>query len=191
MSKVQAEVLGAVGPTARASGIEKDIRNESPYAAYQDSGLKIVVESNGDLEARFVVRIKELFESYRLIRNILHTIPEGDLRTGIPRRIKAGEAITRVEAPRGELFYYIKSAGGDSPERMHIRTPTICNMTSVIKLVIGHQLADVPMILVGIDPCFSCNDRMVIVDDGKEEKQGWTWEELRQYGIEYYYERNN
>lgn len=191
MTKVQAEVLGAVGPTARASGIEKDIRIESPYAAYPDSRLKIVVDSIGDLEARFVVRIKELFECYRLIRKILHSLPEGDLKAGIPRRIKAGEAITRVEAPRGELFYYIKSAGKDSPERLHIRTPTICNMTSVVKLVIGHQLADVPMILVGIDPCFSCNDRMVIVDHGKEEKQGWTWEELRRYGIEYYYGRNN
>ena len=67
----------------------------------------------------------------------------------------------RVEAPRGELFYFIKSNGSDKPERLKVRTPTICNMTSVIKLAVGHQLADVPMILAGIDPCFSCNDRTV------------------------------
>jgi NADH-quinone oxidoreductase subunit D len=74
----------------------------------------------------------------------------------------------RVEAPRGELFYFVKSNGTDKPERVKVRTPTICNMTTVVKLVVGHQLADVPMILAGIDPCFSCNDRMVIVRDNRK-----------------------
>ena len=104
----------------------------------------------------------------------------------MPRRIKPAETVTRVEAPRGELFYFLKSNGTDTPERIKVRTPTICNMTSVVKLAIGHQLADIPMILAGIDPCFSCNDRMVVVDRGQQEHEGWTWEALRQYGIEYY-----
>jgi NADH-quinone oxidoreductase subunit D len=105
-------------------------------------------------------------ECYRLIREILDALPPGDLTGHVPRRIKAGETIARVEAPRGELFYFVKSNGSDTPERVKVRTPTICNMASVIKLAIGHQLADVPMILAGIDPCFSCNDRVAIVDRG-------------------------
>ena len=93
----------------------------------------------------------------------------------------------RVEAPRGELYYFIKSNGTDKPERLKVRTPTICNMTSVIKLAVGHQLADVPMILAGIDPCFSCNDRTVqIADAANGSSSMMTWEGLRRHGIEFY-----
>lgn len=170
MTRGQAEVLGTVGPTARASGVSRDIRVEAPYAAYDRYPVNLVMESKGDLEARFVVRINELFECYRLIREILDDLPAGDLTARMPRRIKAGETISRVEAPRGELFYFIKSNDSDTPERIKVRTPTICNMTSVIKLAVGHQLADVPMILAGIDPCFSCNDRMVRVVHEKDDR---------------------
>jgi len=186
MNRSQAEVLGTVGPTARASNVARDIRVEAPYGAYANYPVWITLDERGDLEARFVVRIKELFESFRIIREIVKTLPPGDLTTRIPRRIKAGETVSRVEAPRGELFYFIKSNGTDIPERIKVRTPTICNMMSVVKLAIGHQLADVPMIVVGIDPCFSCNDRMVLIDHGRNKQSGWTWEALRRYGIEYY-----
>jgi ech hydrogenase subunit E len=105
----------------------------------------------------------------------------------MPRRIPAGEAIVRLEAPRGEVFYYIKSGGGDKPERLKVRTPTICNLTSVVRLAVGHQLADVPMILAGIDPCFSCNDRMVqVMNSANGGEKMMTWEELRKYGIDFY-----
>lgn len=155
----QAEILGVIGPMARASGIARDVRVDAPYAAYNEFPVNIVVETAGDLEARFVVRIKELFESFRLIREILDKMPSGELTTKVPRRIKEGEVVSRVEAPRGEAFYFIKSNGGDKPERVKVRTPSICNFTSVIVTAPGHQLADMPMILAGIDPCFSCNDR--------------------------------
>jgi ech hydrogenase subunit E len=185
MTRNQAEVLGTVGPTARASGVERDIRVEAPYAAYDTFPVKLTLATEGDLESRFVVRIKELFESYRLIREILDNLPSGDLTTRMPRRIKAAETVSRVEAPRGELFYFIKSNGSDMPERIRARTPTICNMTSVVKLAVGHQLADVPMILAGIDPCFSCNDRMVIVDRDRGQEY-LSLDALRRYGIAYY-----
>ncbi len=159
MTREQAEVLGVVGPTARASGVLRDIRIEAPYAAYADYSVKTVMDERGDLEARMVVRIKELLETYRLIREILDNLPPGELTVRMPRRIPEGETVMRVEAPRGELLYFIKSNGSDTPERIQARTPTICNMTSVVKLAVGHQLADVPLILAGIDPCFSCNDR--------------------------------
>jgi NADH-quinone oxidoreductase subunit D len=159
MTKEQAELLGVVGPTARASGVTRDIRVEAPYSAYVDFPVQTVIAEAGDLEARFVVRIKELFERYRLIREILKKLPEGDLQVRMPRKVKAGETISRVEAPRGEAFYFIKSNGSDNPERVKVRTPTLCNMGSVVATAVGHQLADMPMILAGIDPCFSCNDR--------------------------------
>ncbi len=185
MTAEQADLLGAIGPTARASGLPRDIRVEAPYAAYADFPVSVVLETAGDLEARFVVRIKELFESYRVIRAILENLPPGDLEVRVPRKIPEGEAITRVEAPRGELFYYLKSNGTDKPERVKVRTPSICNWASVVVTAPGHKLADMPMILAGIDPCFSCSDRSVSVQRGGEP-QLWTWEALRQYGIAYY-----
>lgn len=168
MTQRQAEVMGAVGPTARASGVRRDMRIDSPYAAYDEFKPNLIVEQAGDLEARFIVRIKELFDCYRLVREILDRLPEGELSVRMPRRIKPAEYAMRVEAPRGELFYFVKSNGTDKPERLKVRTPTVCNMTTVVKLVVGHQLADVPLILAGIDPCFSCNDRMVIVRDNQK-----------------------
>jgi len=190
LTRTQAEVLGAVGPTARASDVGRDVRVEAPYGAYKDFPVNLIMEKNGDVEARFVVRIRELFECYRLVREILNKLPEGELTARVPRRIKPGEAISRVEAPRGELFYFVKSNGTDKPERVKVRTPTICNMTSVVKLAVGHQLADVPMILVGIDPCFSCNDRAVNIDHRQNGYEDWSMDTLREYGIRYYHEHN-
>jgi ech hydrogenase subunit E len=186
LTRSQADVLGCVGPVARASNVPRDVRTEAPYGAYQQYPINIVLVEKGDLEARFIVRLKELIESYRIIREILNTLPPGDLTTRMPRRIKEGETISRVEAPRGELFYFIKSNGTDTPERVRVRTPTVCNFLSVLKLAVGHQLADLPMILVGIDPCFSCNDRVAIIDRHQKSSEVWTWQDLRQYGIEYY-----
>lgn len=185
MTFEEATRLGAIGPTGRASGLLRDVRMDSPYAGYPDFPIQLVTAKAGDLEARFIVRIKELFESYRLVREIVEKIPSGDLTTKIPRRIPEGETVSRVEAPRGELFYYIKSNGTDRPERVKVRTPSLCNWASVLTTAIGHKLADMPMILAGIDPCFSCNDRMVVLN-GPAGQSLWNWEKLRQYGIEYY-----
>jgi Ni,Fe-hydrogenase III large subunit len=90
-----------------------------------------------------------------------------------------------VEAPRGELFYFLKSDGGEKPERVKVRTPSLCNWSSILTVAVGHKLADIPMLLVGIDPCFSCNDRRVYIKQGSRE-QNWSWDQLRQHGIEYY-----
>jgi NADH-quinone oxidoreductase subunit D len=186
LTNAQAEALGAVGPTARASGVPRDVRVESPYAAYEQYPVKLVLDHRGDLEAKFVVRINELLESYRLIREILETLPAGDLTVRVPRRLPEGEAISRVEAPRGELFYFLKSNGSDKPDRIKVRTPSICNFSTIAAVVVGHKLADVPMILAGIDPCFSCNDRAVTIRRSAAQDEAWSWEDLRRYGNEYY-----
>ncbi len=185
MSYDEADTLGAIGPTGRASGIQRDVRVNSPYAGYPGFPVNLVTATAGDLEARFVVRIEELFESYRLVREIVEKLPPGDLAVRVPRRIPEGETISRVEAPRGELFYFLKSNGSDMPERIKVRTPSLCNWASVLVTAVGHKLADMPMILAGIDPCFSCNDRIVTVTDHANSSQ-MSWEALRQYGIEYY-----
>jgi ech hydrogenase subunit E len=186
MTQDQAEVLGTVGPTARSAGVARDLRQDAPYAAYADFPLHVVVGSDGDLLARFVVRIEELFEGLRLIRDLVRNLPEGELVTRLPRKIPAGETVSCGEAPRGELYYFIKSLGSDKPDRVKVRTPTLANWGAVLSTVIGRQLADVPMIVAGVDPCFSCNDRMVSIRRGSAGRHIWTWEELRQYGIEYY-----
>jgi len=159
----QADALGVVGPTARASGVRRDLRVDAPYSAYKDFAVTPVVDQGCDLAARFVVRIKELFESCRLVRAILDALPAGDLRAEVPRRIPEGEVISRVEAPRGELFYYVRSTGGPMPDRVKVRTPSLANWAYVLSVAIGLKLADIPMVVVGIDPCFSCNDRMFTV----------------------------
>jgi NADH-quinone oxidoreductase subunit D len=144
-----------------------------------------VTETAGDLEARCVVRLNELLVTCFAIRTILDNLPAGPLTVRMPRKLPAGETISRVEAPRGELFYYIKSAGGENPARVHIRTPSLCNWVSVLEKAVGRQLADIPMLLAGMDPCFSCNDRLVSVRrDG--DCRTWSWDQLRQYGIEHY-----
>ncbi len=182
----QAEVLGSVGPTARASGVRRDVRVDSPYLAYNEYPVQVIMDAGCDLLARYIVRIKELFESFRVIREILATLPSGDLVVRVPRKIPENEAVSRVEAPRGELFYYLKSNGSDHPERIKVRTPSLCNWSSVVVTAIGHKLADMPLMLAGIDPCFSCSDRSVQINRPNGDSQAWTWEQLRQYGIEYY-----
>ncbi len=185
MTRQQAEDLGAVGPVARASGVPRDVRVDAPYAAYGQFPVKIVTDEGGDLEARFIVRMKELYECYRVVRELLDKMPPGDLTVKVKPRLPAGEAISRVEAPRGELFYFLRSAGGTNPDRIKVRTPSLCNWASVLVLAPGHKLADIPMMLAGIDPCFSCNDRLVTIQR-RRGAETWTWAQLRQYGIEYY-----
>ncbi|MEL7673837.1 MAG: nickel-dependent hydrogenase large subunit, partial [Chloroflexota bacterium] len=139
MTRDDAERLGVVGPTARASGVPRDVRVDAPYLLYREHPVHLIVEEAGDLEARFKVRVRELFESFRVLRELLAALPEGELTTRIPRRIKPAETISRVEAPRGELFYYIKSNGTDTAERVKVRTPTLPNMASVVVTSVGHE----------------------------------------------------
>jgi NADH-quinone oxidoreductase subunit D len=190
MSRAEALRLGVTGPTARASGVERDVRVDEPYIAYNTFPVQLKTLTAGDLKARFLVRIDEMLECYRIIRQIISELPDGELTVKrMPRKLKPGEVISRVEAPRGELFYYIRSTGGEMPDRIKVRTPTLCNMGSVLTQAIGHNLADVPMILVGIDPCFSCNDRAVILRENSRGAETWSWADLRRYGIDYYKRR--
>ncbi|HVP17758.1 MAG TPA: NADH-quinone oxidoreductase subunit C [Spirochaetia bacterium] len=181
----QADFLGVVGPTLRASNVHRDVRVDAPYSAYRDFPVTPVYDDACDLAARVTVRVKELQESCRLVRAVLDALPPGDRAVDFPRRVPEGEAIIRVEAPRGELFYYVRSAGGISPDRVKIRTPSLANWAYVMSVAVGHKLADIPMIVVGIDPCFSCNDRTFLIRQG-DRKGILGWDDLRRYAMQRY-----
>jgi Ni,Fe-hydrogenase III large subunit len=155
----QAIAWGAVGPTARASGVAQDLRRATPYAVYERLAFETPVESNGDVLARVVVRAQELVESCHIIEQALRQMPPGPLHGASFIETPPGEAVARIEAPRGELFYYVASDGSDTPLRVKVRTPSFVNMPLVQLIVSGASLADVPLCQASIDPCYSCTDR--------------------------------
>ena len=152
-----AHLLGAVGPVARASGIETDIR-KTGYAAYNNIEFKPVIEKEGDCYARCLVRIQEIFVSIDMIRQLTDKIPEGPVETKI-NGFPNGEFFARTEQPRGEVVYYAKADGSAFLKRLRIRTPTFANIPSLLKLLKGVQLADVQVLVLSIDPCISCAER--------------------------------
>ena len=160
LSKEHAIEWGVVGPMARASGLEIDIRADRPYNAYQELGFKIVTQQAGDVQARVVVRALEMLESVRLVTEALRTIPSGPLRAfeGMPR-IPPGEGFAVTEGPRGEAFYYVASDGGTTPTRVKIRTPSFVNVPALEVMIVGQQFSDMPLIQASTDPCVACIDR--------------------------------
>ena len=168
-----------VGPVARASGVRSDVRRDSPYAAYDLVDWKVVVARRGDVQARAVVRIKELLQSIKIIKECCRKMPSGEIRTKPVLVVPENEAVCRTEAYRGELFYYGRSNGTDKPERIKVRTPTYANLLSLKPMLKNAQLADVPIIIASIDPCFSCNDRMTLVDVNSESIRVVESNELR------------
>jgi ech hydrogenase subunit E len=105
------------------------------------------------------VRMDEVEESINIIEYAIDHLPVGPFRVKAARVVPVGEAVNRVEAPRGELFYYIKSNGTAFPDRVKVRTPTFANIPAFLKTAIGESIADVPSNFVSLDPCFSCTDR--------------------------------
>lgn len=187
LSHDDAVKLGAVGPTARASGVDRDTRRDDPYAAYADVEFKVITENHCDVYGRTVVRLKELLESYSIIRQLLAKLPEGPIVVKAPRKIPPGEAFSRYEAPRGEDVHYVKSNGTEKPDRVKVRAPTLANLQCVSKMAKDMYLADIPIIIAAIDPCFSCTDRMVTIrKKGGRNKEVMSWEELSLYGINWY-----
>jgi Ni,Fe-hydrogenase III large subunit len=162
LTRERAEACGVVGPTARASGLRQDIRRAAPYAAYEEMDFEVPWETAGDVKARLRVRALEIIESCRILRQALNNLPSGEIRTGQDSDLvfPTGTATSRVEAPRGEVFYCISwEEDSDNPSRVHVRTPTYANMPAVRWMVQGARLADTPLIQASIDPCYSCTDR--------------------------------
>jgi len=159
LTREDAIAYGALGPVARASGLDTDVRRDQPYLAYGQVEFSVPVQTAGDVLARVVVRALEIVESCKIVEQVLDRMPEGPIHAGDIYSVPAGDAVVRVEAPRGEVFYYVASDGSDTPVRVKVRTPSFANIPSVQAMVKGNTLADVPLIQAAVDPCYSCTDR--------------------------------
>ena len=157
---------GAVGPTARASGWRIDVRADDPYAAYEDLSWDVVVDEGKDVWARMVVRVKEALISADMCRQCLEALTKmkGEIRSEVSE-FGEGEALGKTEAPRGELAYYVVSDGSIRPYAVRVRTPSYRNNALLPVMLRGYTLADAPIIIGSIDPCYACTDRVMIVDE--------------------------
>lgn len=157
LTKEQAHDLGAVGPFMRSSGIALDTRKLG-YAAYPDIDFEPITSTIGDSYARTDVRIREIFQSMDIIRQAVSKIPDSEVAVPV-KGFPQGEHFMRVEQPRGEAIYYVKANGTKFLDRMRVRTPTFANLPGMIETLKGCQLADVPILILTIDPCISCTER--------------------------------
>jgi len=157
LSRQQAYDLGCVGPVLRASGVAQDLRQQG-YAAYGELKMVPITRTEGDSFARCAVRCDELFQSVSLIRQALEKIPPGEIAVKVTGNPK-GEVIMRTEQPRGEVVYCLQATGAKNLQRFRVRTPTFANLPAMVQLLQGCDLADVPVLVLTIDPCISCTER--------------------------------
>lgn len=150
----RAIALSASGPVLRASGVPYDVRRADPYSIYDRFEFDIPVRYHGDIYDRYLLRLDEMRQSLRILRQVLKDIPNGPIMSGKPQyqvRVPAGESYGRVEGPKGELGFYVVSNGKPNPWRYHVRAPTFINLTSLAEMCRGQKIADVVTILGSID----------------------------------------
>jgi len=163
LSKEDAIKFAVTGPTARGSGIAIDVRADDPYAAYGDLDWNVISQPEGDVFAKAVVRLLEVLEAVKIIKEAVKKIPDGPVAIEV-KEIPPGEGCGRAEAPRGETFHYVRSDGGNRPVRHKIRAPSYVNVPSFKASCIGEHIADVTITLAAVDPCYSCTERLAVVD---------------------------
>jgi NADH-quinone oxidoreductase subunit D len=151
------------GPTARGSGVAIDVRRDDPYAAYGQLDWNVISQPEGDVFAKAVVRLLEILEAIKMTKEALRKLPKGPVTVEV-KDIPPGEGCGRAEAPRGETFHYIRSDGGNRPVRHKARAPSYVNVPSFRASCIGQHIADVTITLAAVDPCYSCTERMAVVD---------------------------
>ena len=153
ISAADCKALGVTGPVLRASGVKWDLRKAQPYAAYNDFEFDIPTGQNGDTYDRYIVRIAEMHQSLRIIRQAVGALPEGPIMAKIPKVLKppVGEIYHSIEAPKGELGYFIVSDGSTQPYRVRVRPPSFVNLQALDKMVRGQLVADVVAVIGTID----------------------------------------
>ena len=151
----------ALGPTSRASGVARDARKDSPYGAYDKVKWDMIVTQNGDVFDKLVVRVLEVFESAKIMKQCLLNLPKGEIDLKL-KSIPPGEGIGHIEAPRGETFHYVKSDGTNRPVRHKVRAPTFMNLPTYKATVVGETISDATIILAAIDPCYCCTERIAV-----------------------------
>ena len=154
--------FGAVGPTARASGVDIDVRRDDPYAAYDMIDWKVITAVGGDVFAKAEVRLLEMYESITIIKQCLEALKKteaGDIKVKV-KEIPPGIGIGHAEAPRGEVFHFVKSDGGNSPVRHKIRAPSYTCIPTFRKSCVGGTISDAAIATAAVDPCYCCTERM-------------------------------
>lgn len=192
----EARLLCPVGPTARASGIKKDVRIDHSYAAYGDIEIDYMTpdlltgEVRGDVYDRIITRLLEVKQSIGIVRQLLAMMPDGPL-LAIPKpavllaKLKgaSGEAVGRHEAPRGEVMHYVRLAAGvEEPAAWKVKASSYSNYLAWIPMMEGEQIADIPIIAASIDPCISCTDRVALLKGG--DRQVLTKDDLHRLSVE-------
>jgi len=145
--------LGVTGPVLRASGVNWDLRKAKPYAAYSQFQFEIPTGQNGDTYDRYLVRVAEMRQSLRIISQAVEGIPEGPIMAKVPKVLKppVGEIYHSIEAPKGELGYFIVSDGSTQPYRIRVRPPSFVNLQALDKMVRGQLVADVVAVIGTLD----------------------------------------
>jgi len=153
--------ISASGPVLRASGVKWDIRKADPYSIYDRFEFDIPTGSVGDCYDRYRVRIQEMRQSVRILKQAMEQLPQGEVRSDVPHLIRppVGEAYGHIEAPKGELGFYLVSDNSIAPYRFHIRAPTLINLTALKDMMIGWKIADAIIIFGSIDICLAEVDR--------------------------------
>jgi NADH-quinone oxidoreductase subunit D len=178
ISKADAIGYGLTGPNLRGSGVEHDLRKAKPYLDYDKYEFDVPIGTKGDCYDRYLVRMEEMRQSVRILRQVFATLPEGPINVAdakglLPKKEKvlmkmeelihhfiiatqgidapAGEVYFAAENPKGELGFYINSTGGGVPHRLKIRAPSFLNLSIISKLIPGHMLSDIPAVLGSLD----------------------------------------
>jgi Ni,Fe-hydrogenase III large subunit len=158
-----------------------DCRRDHPYAAYGRVDFEVVVQDGGDVWSRLLVRALEVFESIKIVRQCLEKMPEGALEVPIQDELPAGRlGVSSVEAPRGEAHHFVITGENNRPRRWRVRAPTYQNLQGIPAMIKDQQLADMTISLGSIDPCFSCTDRLEILDIRSGVQRVYSQEELLQ-----------
>ncbi len=170
LTKKDAIDFCAVGPTARASGVPIDVRKDEPNDAYGLVDFKIIVTENGDVFDKTVVRLLETFESIKICKQCLEKLKtvNGGIRNNV-KEISPGEGIGRYEAPRGEVFHYVRTDGTNRPVRHKVRAPSYVNIPTFKASCKGIPVADALITLAAVDPCYCCTERSLKIRDKNNE----------------------
>jgi len=155
LTREEAIAYSMAGPMLRASGVPYDLRKVAPYSIYDRFEFDVCSRPEGDVWARFRVRMDEIYQSLRILKQAIDQLPEGPImppgKKQYQVRVPAGETYSRIEGPKGELGFFVVSDGKPNPYRYHVRAPTFINLTSLEKMTIGHKVADAVVILGAID----------------------------------------
>ena len=145
--------IGVTGPCLRAAGLDWDIRKARPYAVYPEFDFDVPVGEHGDTYDRYLVRLEEMRQSVRIIRQAVDAIPDGPIRAKVGKILKPapGDVYHSIEAPKGELGYYVVSDGTTEPYRVRVRPPSYVNLQALRQMVVGHMVADVVAVIGTLD----------------------------------------